>query len=78
MGAVSLVLHSFQSIRTMYNVPLIAQCITTEKPIAETLRINEAHVFFLENAPENVMYDFFYTKEFIVEVGRQFPKDSCC
>lgn len=59
---------SFKNIIVRYNVPQIALCATSEKPISETVHMNESHVFFLRNTPESALYEFFNCKQFIVEV----------
>lgn len=71
------IIYRFQWIRAMYCVPQIAQCITAERAVSDTIHLNESHVFFLENTPVNTLYDFFFSKQLIVHVIREIAIYFC-
>ncbi|VEN42515.1 unnamed protein product [Callosobruchus maculatus] len=71
----------FHSVYVQYNIPLVACCRSVEKPVAENVVLDEAHIFFNDKVPKIKIIEFMQTRRLLVEVygiRTVQPKQSQC
>ncbi|XP_050299636.1 uncharacterized protein LOC126738377 [Anthonomus grandis grandis] len=51
-----------------YSIPCIAECTTSEKPMAETIRFMESHLFPTHKLSKIKLLEYLESKRFVVEV----------
>nr|CAH7751431.1 unnamed protein product [Callosobruchus chinensis] len=71
----------FHSIYVQYDIPLIACCRSAEKPVAENVVLDEAHIFFNDKIPKIKIIEFMQTRRLLMEIygiRTVHPKQSTC